>query len=76
MISESDRERLRELLYEEIGPLLDELVEICCQDDFLAAYVPGNLWAQRYMYLGKSALDYVEDYLEEDTNENTETDGL
>jgi hypothetical protein len=62
-LPQEHRDRLRELL-DEVAPLLDEMVELCSEDPYLRAYVPGNLWASRYGYLGKAALDYVEEYLE------------
>lgn len=55
-------QRMRELL-EEISPQLDEIMEICRDDGFLRAYVPGNVWAKRYGFLGKSGLDYLEEWI-------------
>ena len=67
-IDKEEKEALRDLLYE-ASDLLDQIVQICDKDSYLRAYVPGNLWAQRYGFLGKGALDYLDEWLEKTDDE-------
>lgn len=64
MLTQDEREALETLL-EEAAETLDQIVELCRKDDYLSAYVPDNLWASRYGYLGKGVLDTLEDWLRE-----------
>lgn len=62
MLSHEDKKDMQELLEELTSPL-DELMELCQENAYLRAYVPGNVWAERYGFVGKAGLDYLEEWL-------------
>ena len=67
-ITREERDRMAEIV-EEITPLLDELAEIAMKDPNLKSRVVGNLWAERYGFLGEGPMDILAKWLDEDEDE-------